>query len=101
MGDVAVRLLSSLTFWTGLLLGLPTGAAYQRMRSSWNAHKTTKALLPGLAKARWGAVRKFLVLAAVVAAGVLFSLSWIAGQNAGGGRAPVPASVSPPSPGPR
>ena len=50
--------------------------------------------MPGLAKARWGFVRKFLVLAAVVAAGVLFSLSWIAGQKAGGGPAPTP-SLSP------
>ncbi|GAA3246584.1 hypothetical protein ACFO1B_49670 [Dactylosporangium siamense] len=99
MGDVAVRLLSSLTFWTGLLLGLPTGVAYQRMRSSWNTHRAAKALVPGLAKARWGFVRKFLVLAAVVAAGVLFSLSWIAGQNAGSN--PVPASVPTLSPSPR
>jgi hypothetical protein len=100
MGDVTVRLLSSLTFWTGLLLGLPTGVAYQRMRSSWNAHRTAKALVPGLAKARWGFARKFLVMAAVVAAGVLFSLSWIAGQNAGG-TDPVPASVPTPSHSPR
>jgi hypothetical protein len=101
MGDVAVRFLSSVTFWTGLLLGVPTGVAYQRMRSAWNGHKVAKALVPGLARARWGFVRKFFVLAAVVAAAVLFSLSWIAGQGAGGGQQPVPASVPTPSASPR
>ena len=101
MEDIAVRVLTSVMFWTGLLLGVPTGIAYQRMRSGWNAHKVAKALVPGLAKARWGFVRKFVVLAAVVAAGVLFSLSWIAGQNAGGSPGPVPTSVPTLSPSPR
>ena len=101
MEDVAVRVLTSLMFWTGLLLGVPTGVAYQRMRSGWAAHRTAKALVPKLAKARWGFVRKFVVLAAVVSAGVLFSLSWIAGQDADGSPKPVPASVPTLSPSPR
>ena len=100
MDDVAVRFLGSLTFWGGLRLGVPTGIAFQRMRSAWNGHRVVKRSVPGLAKARWGFVRKFVVLAAVVTAFILFSLAWIAGiaepgETADGFPARTPAPARP------
>lgn len=95
--DVVDRALGSGMLWAGLLLGIPVGIFFERMRRAWSDYGKVKKGLPGMRKTAWETVGGFVKFGALAAGLVFVSIVWLSGRAVAPDTVPAQPPSQPPS----